>query len=719
MVKAPNSLGEEQEQRSCWMLRRFLLAPILAILCLLLLYQSAPLFRASAAEVAASPEVRPNGGWGAVWSPRGDQIAFLSSTGGLPDEAWLTDRQGKTFRRLTHGGASALAWSADGRSISYLTTRRGRAERWQVSLDSGHALGGFAEANQEEPQPLPFQPPAEAPRWLSPDGKSLAYVLADEKGRELYLTVNGEPPARLTTGFTVGNVAWSPQGDKIAFDGLNPFSKGLPQVWSYDVAEKKLGHVGSVGSFGPVWSPKGRLIAYSIMSSGPAYFVGITRLESLPPKSQPSPKKRKLDLSKGVMVRNLMYHGDGLAWSPKGDRLAVVVRSAKGQEVWLVKPDGKIAKKFSKNNLLLRFPAWSPDGKRLAFEAMQKGVSAFSEIWITDPKGKSWQDLTPSRPSYWALSTTLTGRVFFLSNEAGVVKVAFITDSAASLALFADTDGAIGVAGSPQGDRLLVLKPAKISLLSADGKSLAELPLTGAQEASFSPSGERVAIGLKTTGEDTIKLLAVAADGALTEVVSLPGSNPSWRSDSSAIAFVRSNLIWRADAEGKNPQALATVPAGEGEEIFLARPVWSPQGDAIVFAVTRSAAEDWQQELWRLSLTEAGAPPPPVLIYREPVRTEFSLSPERHGFLPAWSADGRVLFFSDRGGSPQVWALPAEGGEPVALTPPETLWPACSPDGGRVYFVQPDSLFPLWRKSLHATEAEPLPLRVKAWSVGE
>jgi TolB protein len=72
------------------------------------------------------------------------------------------------------------------------------------------------------------------------------------------------------------------------------------------------------------------------------------------------------------------------AWSPAGDWIAYQA----GGDVWLIHPDG------SDNHRLIRqaaFPAWFPDGKRLA--VARPGENA-QTIWAVDLDGNVVQELT-------------------------------------------------------------------------------------------------------------------------------------------------------------------------------------------------------------------------------------------------------------------------------------------------------------------------------------
>lgn len=664
--------------------------------------------RAYAQAASASVSCHPNGGWGAAWSPQGDRLAFLSSDDGLPAEAWVGHPEGKGFHCVTRGGAADLSWAADGRTLRYTTSRRGRTERWQVSLD----------ARRESLLAPPPGVPADSAQTLSPDGKSVAYTLTELSHRDLYLITGAAEAERITADFAVGNVAWSPKGDRIAFDGLNPLSKGLPQVWLYDVATKRLAHVGSSGSYAPVWSPGGDLLAYTMLSPDRRNRIAIVSVDAVltpaPVKTKEGTPEPAAEMTHGTMIADLVYQGDGMAWSPRGDVLAVVVRAQEGYQIRLLKPDGTTAATLSKPGLQFRFPVWSPDGSSLALEAVATGASTFSEVWVADAEGREWRNLTPSRPSYWALNPAAGGRLLFLGNTNGTVKAWTLqahSDRSAepsAITSLPGTEGATAVAANPAGDRILVLKPQQIALLSYEGKPLGTLPLAGAVQGHWSPRGDRVAVGLmSSTGEETIKLLSVSAEGALAEIASAAGANPAWRPDGGAIAFARDNALWRMEADGGAPVALATIAAAAGEEVVVLNPAWDRAGARIAFAVARCGPDEWRQELWLLSLEGADtAPRPPTELYHEPVSTEYAFSPARWTTLPTWTSDGRLLFASDWDGTPRVWSVRPDGSDLRGVTPPRSAWPALGPDG--LYFVRLDSDTPIWKVAADGSDMVPL-----------
>ncbi len=95
-----------------------------------------------------------------------------------------------------------------------------------------------------------------------------------------------------------------------------------------------------------------------------------------------------------------------------------------------------------------------------------------------------------------------------------------------------------------------------------------------------------------------------------------------------------------------------------------------------------------------LAAAVALMPLTPLEIEARPNRYGHSDREERHmlpsvssGPLnPAWSPDGKWIAFSMRG---DIWKMPAEGGEAVAITsgPAYHFEPAWSPDGTQIAFA--------------------------------
>lgn len=120
------------------------------------------------------------------------------------------------------------------------------------------------------------------------------------------------------------------------------------------------------------------------------------------------------------------------------------------------------------------------------------------------------------------------------------------------------------------------------------------------------------------------------------------------------------------------------------EDLFrydrIADPQWSPNGQWLVYQVTRYSDATKNAKTTQLWMVSAGGGPPRQLTY--------SGKSDTH---PRWSPDGaRILFESNRDGTPQLYVLNLEaGGEPRRLTNIASgagngTW---SPDGKRIAFV--------------------------------
>jgi TolB protein len=193
----------------------------------------------------------------AAWSPDSSRIAFIG-TNGLS----IVDVRRGVTRRLTRCGSpcSGLypAWSPDGSKIAF--AREG-------SLYTVNPNGSALTKLTSVP---PF---ARDPAW-SPDGRQLAFEGADQiyvvdaDGSHQTLLLDG------SSGSGPGVPSWSPDGTRILYFNT-PGTPGAftAEVWVMNpdgTEQRRLYHSGCcVLSWSPpIWSPDGKLIAFSADSAG-------------------------------------------------------------------------------------------------------------------------------------------------------------------------------------------------------------------------------------------------------------------------------------------------------------------------------------------------------------------------------------------------------------------------------------------------------------------
>jgi TolB protein len=141
----------------------------------------------------------------------------------------------------------------------------------------------------------------------------------------------------------------------------------------------------------PTWSPNGRRLAFMWLRPG-ATTPGIYVAES-----------------NGPTVRLLVDQAGSPAWSPNGQLIAYTRLRANTRGISVVHVERALRGERSAIRDLTRvnpaipeeWPAWSPDGKRIAFTSQRSGSS---DIWVLDRDGSHLRNLTP-QPSLEAVAT--------------------------------------------------------------------------------------------------------------------------------------------------------------------------------------------------------------------------------------------------------------------------------------------------------------------------
>jgi dipeptidyl aminopeptidase/acylaminoacyl peptidase len=204
--------------------------------------------------------------------------------------------------------------------------------------------------------------------------------------------------------------------------------------------------------------------------------------------------------------------GDELypAWSPDGARVAFQQDPGLHPEIWTAKADGTDLRQLTSNAAGDRHPAWSPDGTKIVF-ASDRATGTTQDLYVMNADGTGQVPLT-STPSV-------------------------------------DEDYP---SWSPDGTKIAFSRDGDIATVNADGTGL--VPLTATEQTEF---------------------------------------EPDWSPDQTRIVYrsgINSNdEIWRMNADGTGVTNISNTGAAVEEH-----PVWSPAGDRIAFVKGAfSSAEVW------------------------------------------------------------------------------------------------------------------------------
>jgi TolB protein len=231
------------------------------------------------------------------------------------------------------------------------------------------------------------------------------------------------------------------------------------------------------------------------------------------------------------------------AWSPDGRRLAFVSYRDGDAEIYVADARGRILRQVTRNAAEDLQPAWSPDGRRLAFasnrtggyEIYHAGVAGGAPTRVTRGATQAYGSFSPAwSPDGWRIAYassvgTPENQELYLARADGS-DVRRLTRTKGSVEVLGD-DASPSFA--PDGRRIAFLSnrtgTGAVWLLRLAGGGqwiVIELPRRDVLSTRFSPDGEWIAFEARSGARSDVHLVRPDGTG-LRRVVA--GGAPAWR----------------------------------------------------------------------------------------------------------------------------------------------------------------------------------------------
>lgn len=266
---------------------------------------------------------------------------------------------------------------------------------------------------------------------ISPDGERVAFSISDPEGdgrpsSSLWIhDLSSDERTRVSSG--VSDLAWSPEGDRLAFIGSLEERSGLivvsptgedptflaPTRWT----NRPLPSTGSRLS----WSPDGSRIAYVSATPPPEGEAPstdplvITRYLYKPTASTGDTRladHRRLHLhvadvesGEARQLTSGRFDEHSVDWAPEGEEILFVSNREPepdrffNYDIFAIRADDGSVRRLTATESAEYNPVWSPDGQRVAYQGTHRGLTSSettmedTHVWVMDADGSDRRDV--------------------------------------------------------------------------------------------------------------------------------------------------------------------------------------------------------------------------------------------------------------------------------------------------------------------------------------
>lgn len=475
-------------------------------------------------------------------------------------------------------------------------------------------------------------------RW-SPDGTKVVFIRPNDRS-SVYLA-NADGSNEVLLPFAPANFDWSPDSRKIVYQ--KHVAAGDPDILVYSVETAQSENVTNNPALDadPSFSPDGKQIVFASLRDGNAeiYLMNVD----------------------GSDVRRLTNHPaweNHPAFSPDGTTIAFPGdREGENFDVYLMNVDGSNVRRLTDwpSTESVGPGSWSPDGTKIAFVSDREGnddifvISAEvfrPELIVADSEANlAFPAVSPDGKQivYQAETEKKTGEIRIVDTETKRGRVLRETANPDLAPVFSPNGEWIAFHDRIEGN-------TEICLIKPDGSRFTVLTHDAARDASpaWSPDGRKIAFVSNRGGNfGRYDLYLMNADGGDQRQIysNTAGMSafPAWSPDGKEIIFAND----KEDGRNGNFEIFKlALGMGETEERLTLRrradvlPVISPDGKQIVF----TSNADGNAEIYVMNSDGTGQ----MRITRNSAEDSFA----------RWSPDGkRIIFASNRSGKFAIYEI--------------------------------------------------------------